>query len=269
MKTSVVSRTVALATALTWSAVASVVVAQSPPPYVTMDQGANWTASARKDFYSRDQGSRLIPVRWIAALKQTSGEPFLANSLSRYGYLANESGPVAGLPVGFTVANAQGGPFLGMTCAACHTRQIEIGGQSYRIDGGPAIVDFGAFLTDLDEAVASVVTNGSAFDAFAASVLGPNPSVGKKSGLKSDVSAWFVRFDTLVKNGMPRAAWGPARVDAVGMIFNRLSGLDIGPAPTHMIAGNIHRAEAPVRYPFLWNAAFQDKTQWPGFADNG
>ncbi|MGB8900889.1 MAG: hypothetical protein WCC90_17330, partial [Methylocella sp.] len=23
------------------------------------------------------------------------------------------------------------------------------------------------------------------------------------------------------------------------------------------------------RYPFLWNAARQDKTQWPGFAKNG
>ena len=24
-----------------------------------------------------------------------------------------------------------------------------------------------------------------------------------------------------------------------------------------------------MRYPFLWNAAIQDHTQWPGFADNG
>ena len=24
-----------------------------------------------------------------------------------------------------------------------------------------------------------------------------------------------------------------------------------------------------MRYPFLWNAAIQDKTQWPGFAENG
>jgi hypothetical protein len=36
-----------------------------------------------------------------------------------------------------------------------------------------------------------------------------------------------------------------------------------------LIPGNIKHADAPVRYPFLWNAAKQDKTQWPGFADNG
>src|SRR5262245_13953120 len=145
MKTSVASRTLALAAALV--SAGSHLLAQSPPPsYVTMDQGASWTPSARRDFYSRDQGSRLIPLRWIAALKQASGQPFLADGLGRYGYLANGNGPVPGLPVGFTVSTATGGPFLGMTCAACHTRQIEVGGSSYRIDGGPAIVDFQGLL---------------------------------------------------------------------------------------------------------------------------
>ena len=36
-----------------------------------------------------------------------------------------------------------------------------------------------------------------------------------------------------------------------------------------MIPENIKTADAPVRYPFLWNAPRQDKTQWPGFAKNG
>ena len=53
------------------------------------------------------------------------------------------------------------------------------------------------------------------------------------------------------------------------MIFNRLTGLDLGPPPSYLIAANIHKAVAPVRYPFLWNAAIQDHTQWPGFAANG
>ena len=53
------------------------------------------------------------------------------------------------------------------------------------------------------------------------------------------------------------------------MIFNRLAGLDIGEPPTYLIPENIVLADAPTRYPFLWNAAIQDKTQWPGFADNG
>jgi hypothetical protein len=59
------------------------------------------------------------------------------------------------------------------------------------------------------------------------------------------------------------------RLDAFGMIFNRLTGLDIGAPPSRIIAANIHLADAPVRYPFIWNAPRQDRTQWPGIADNG
>ena len=53
------------------------------------------------------------------------------------------------------------------------------------------------------------------------------------------------------------------------MIFNRLTGIDLGPPPSYMIDSNVRRATAPVRYPFLWNAPIQDRTQWPGFAQNG
>ena len=50
-----------------------------------VDQGPNWTAVAQKNFYARDQGSRLIPWAWISALKQANGKPFMADSLDRYG----------------------------------------------------------------------------------------------------------------------------------------------------------------------------------------
>jgi len=36
-----------------------------------------------------------------------------------------------------------------------------------------------------------------------------------------------------------------------------------------LIPDNIQQADAPVRYPFLWNAPKQDYTQWPGFSPNG
>ena len=78
-----------------------------------------------------------------------------------------------------------------------------------------------------------------------------------------------MRYHTLITRALPKAPWGPSRLDAVGMIFNRLTGLDLGPPPSYLIAGNIKQADAPARYPFLWNAPKQDKTQWPGFADNG
>jgi hypothetical protein len=62
-----------------------------------------------------------MPLSWLEALKQSDGTPFLADSLSRYGYLRNPANS-NGLPVGFTASGPQGNQFAGMTCAACHTR---------------------------------------------------------------------------------------------------------------------------------------------------
>ncbi len=246
----------------------SKVMATSSAPVPT-DQGADWRPDLRDDFYSRDQGSRIMPYRWMFALKQTNGEPFLADSLSRYGYLPNEASNPPGLPVGFMVASGSGGGTIGMTCSACHTRQIEVSDTAYRIDGGPAIVDFQSFLADLDTAVNTVLANPKVFSDFARAVLGSFLSPDKEAQLRKEVEAWYVPYHTIMERALPKEPWGPARLDAVSMIFNRLVGLDIGPPPNYLIPDNIQRADAPVHYPFLWNAAIQDKTQWPGFADNG
>jgi mono/diheme cytochrome c family protein len=234
-----------------------------------INQGDAWTAQAQSDFYSHDQGSRMMPLAWMRALKQPSGEPFLANNLARYGYLANPASP-AGLPVGFNAAGPVGQQDIGMTCAACHTRQIEVKGVAYRIDGGPALVDFQSFLADLDAALDAVLVDNMAFSNFATAVAGGPVTPDQKALLRQQVSDWYDRYHTLITHSLPGSAgWGVGRADAVQMIFNRLAGLDIGPPPSYVIASNMYLADAPVRYPFLWNVAQEDKTQWMGFAPNG
>lgn len=239
---------------------------------ILMDQGGKWTDKARQKYYTLDQGSQLIPLAWFKALRQSNGEPFMADSLARYGYLPmpdrkdGKGKGVAGLPVGFTT-NKQ---FVGMTCSACHTRQIEVAGQAYRIDGGPAIADFQSFMADLDVSVNQVLTNDAAFEAFASEVLGKTARKSARDKLRADVAAWFKPYHAIVKGSLPvDAPWGPSRLDAVSMIFNRLTGLDIGSSPDYIIESNIKLADAPTRYPFLWNAPIQDRTQWPGFSENG
>jgi hypothetical protein len=236
---------------------------------IFVDQGSNWTPDTRKVFYRQDQGARMIPLAWLQALKQANGQPFLADNLARYGYLPNPDN-TNGLPVGFTTFGPTGAEVAGMNCAACHTRQITAEGKAYRIDGGPAISDFQTYLTDLDKAVGQILASDAAFQPFAATVLhSATPDADAVVDLRQTVEAWFLRYDILIKRALPSQPWGPARLDAVGMIFNRLTGLDLGAPPSFIIADNIQRADAPVRYPFLWNAPRQDKTQWPGFADNG
>jgi hypothetical protein len=238
--------------------------AAGPAPVAT-DQGPNWTPDKRADFYTRYQGSRIIPLRWIDGLKQPNGQPFLADSLARYGYLPNDSNK---LPVGFTAFGNAGEEAIGMTCAACHTRQIEVGGTSYRIDGGPAIVNFQSFVSDLDTAVSTVLNDVTAFADFARAVLGDTAtSPPDQAALRQALSDWYFPYHKLVE-AFPSSPWGLGRIDAVGMIFNRVVGVDIGPPPTHVIETNIEPLKAPVRYPFLWNVGKQDKTQWAGFVDN-
>lgn len=235
---------------------------------VFLHQGSSWSPAARADFYTRDQGSRLIPYAWAKALKAPDGRPFLADGLARYGYLANPANPDR-LPVGFMTGETGGRQYLAMNCSACHTRQIVVGGTEYRVDGGPALVDFHALLTDLDSALGAVLATDAAFAAFAAEVLGPGAPPARVAALKQEVALWHLREHTLVTRALPPQGWGLGRLDAVSMIFNRLVGMDIGPPPSRLIPENIALADAPVRYPFLWNAPKQDRTQWPGFSKNG
>src|SRR3712207_5187087 len=179
-----------------------------------LDQGPNWTPAARTDFYSRDQGARMIPLSWLQALRRPDGQPFLADSLARYGYLPNPANS-NGLPVGFTASGPAGAQIAGMTCSACHTRQITAEGKAYRIDGGPAIVDFQSFLADLDTAVGQVLASDAAFQPFAVAVLGSaTPEPEDISALRQRVDAWYLRYHTLMERALPKdAPWGagPAR----------------------------------------------------------
>jgi mono/diheme cytochrome c family protein len=245
-------------------------VGASEQNVIFVDQGQDWTQQLRAALYVQDQGSQLIPFAWLKALQQADGTAFLDGALTRYGYLLDASS-MNGLPVGFTLADAQQGPTVGMTCAACHTRQIDIDGTAYRIDGGPAFADFQRFVVDLDDSVRRALASEATFKAFAGTVLGADaqkPDAVK--ALRDSVELWSLRFHTLISKSVPLdKPWGPARLDAIAMIYNRLNGLDLGLPPTYMIAENMAMGDAPARYPFLWNAGHQDKTQWGAWAANG
>jgi mono/diheme cytochrome c family protein len=248
--------------------ISGVPAASADPIFV--DQGPRWTSATRADFYTRDEGSRLINFSWLQALNGRDGRPFLADSMSRYGFLPNPDN-TAGLPVGFHTSGPAGFQIVGVTCSACHTRQLEVDGKMYRVDGGPALTDFQAFLGDLDQAVADATADDAAFASFAAAVLKPaTPTSADVAALRKTVDAWFKRFHAFTKGTLPPPpGWGLGRLDAIGIIFNRISGLDVGPPPDLLIPDNMKVGDAPVRYPFLWNAPLQDKTEWAGFVSNG
>ena len=61
----------------------------------------------------------------------------------------------------------------------------------------------------------------------------------------------------------PAMPSGPGRLDAFGGIYNQVVAFAVG-APR-----NAKVADAPVSYPFLWNAPQLDVVQWNGSARNG
>jgi hypothetical protein len=154
-----------------------------------------------------------------------------------------------------------------MTCAACHTGQLEYQKDGVtrvlRLDGAPTHADFQAFLTDLTAAARATLTQDERFTAFAKAVLGSGYSTTKAGPLKTSFKKWVDEFGEFMDKSLPASPWGPGRLDAFGMIFNRVAGLDLG------IKDNIKSADAPVSYPFLWNASRQDHTQWNGGVPNG
>jgi hypothetical protein len=118
--------------------------AGSAPVVSYADQG--WTAADRDIFYTTGQGSLMVAYAWFKALRRLDvDEPFAADQLQRYGYLPNARSTrnPEGLPVGFVIEGNATSGFLGMTCAACHTAQLEYQKDgvvhALRLDGAPAM----------------------------------------------------------------------------------------------------------------------------------
>jgi hypothetical protein len=247
--------------------------AQSAPgdataPAVTYaSQG--WSDADRDIFYTTSQGSHLMPYAWFKALRRLDvDQPFIADALQRYGYLRNDRpNELVGLPVGFVVDGTLQSGQVGLTCAACHTAQLEYqkNGVTHalRLDGAPANADSQQFLTDLKAASRATSAEPERFETFAKAVLGTGYSPIESARLKIDFDAWVKQFGDFMDSSLPESEWGPGRLDAFGMIFNRVAGRDLG------VSGNFASANAPVSYPFLWNAPRQDHTQWNGAVPNG
>lgn len=248
-------------------------IAQAPsttgaPTY--LDQG--WSEAQRQQFYTTTQGSQLIPLAWFLALERPeSDELFVADGLSRFGFLPNAKSSMNpnGFPVGFTEDPSDGG-WAGLTCSACHTGQVEYHGAALRIDGGPSNADVLAFVTELNAALQSTLADSAKFDRFATKVAGSDPR--RQHDLRNQLTRFSAYFSTFLDTSTPDSRWGPARVDAFGMIFNRVSSIDLSDATLwswfQPLEANAQKPNAPVSYPFLWGTSRQDHVQWNAVAKN-
>lgn len=191
---------------------------------IYLDQG--WSANDSLWYYNTTQGSALIPYDFFIALEQAElNEPFRANSLiDKYRYLPQK--PTFfnpdGLPVGFVKESYKGKDYVGFTCAACHTGQVNYKGTALRIDGGPAMADMVGFLTDLEKSMTRTLTDTEKNQRFVSKVLALNNSYSRADAVQSDLKRWTRKVNLYNTINHSTVEYGYARLDAFGRIYNRV-----------------------------------------------
>ncbi|MCH8621017.1 di-heme-cytochrome C peroxidase [Undibacterium sp. TS12] len=184
----------------------------------------NWKPAQSLWFYTTTQGSNLLPYDFFLVLEQ-AGKPELFRSdenINRYRYLPQKktsSNPDA-LPVGFVKDNYLKKDYMGFTCAACHTAQINYKGTGMRIDGGPATADMSGFLQGLTEAMVAVRDKPEVQKRFVRAVMQLG-SYSSEAEVIADIKTYTLRLTSYnIINHSP-VDYGYARLDAFGRIYNR------------------------------------------------
>ena len=214
-------------------AVSNVSLGESYSTPVYVDQG--WEASDSLWFYNTTQGSNLLPYDFFVELEQAnSTDKFIdsahIDSLRYLPQKATKFNPDA-LPVGFVKDTYKDKDYVGMTCAACHTGQVNYQGKAIRIDGGPATADMDKFLLALEEALVATENDPDKKKRFIDNVLLRDTLLrdviagdGYKTAqqIEADLTEWSNRiaiYNTLNHSDL---SYGYARLDAFGRIYNRV-----------------------------------------------
>lgn len=251
--------------------------AQAAGPYLAEPIKQGWNDEQREHYWYTPQGSYIIPYFWFLSLHDAETQKPFTEQLPSLGFISTGKATVRNpdsLPIGMTkefepkahFSLLKGkGPWLGITCAACHTGVVTADGKNHLIDGAPSQIDFEAFSLKLEKAMEKVLASDEAFSSFATRVRArySDPS-------KEDFKTVYERF----RNRNSRSFFphedrslsplnsGPGRTDAFGAINNEVVSTALG------IKANAKLASAPVSYPHIWGAPYLQWVQYNGLTNN-
>lgn len=198
------------------------------PDFPDWQQNQNWQGWSVEQsmwFYNTTQGSNLMDYDLFMEVQQIDSDAlFRADAnVEHYKYIAQtatKSNPEA-LPLGFVKDTYRSKDYIGFTCAACHTAQINYGDVAIRIDGGPAMSDMDRFIVDLQKALENTYTTPTKLSDFAQRVIkrGNYDSEAEVKSALLDATTNLKLYNTINHS---KLEYGHARLDAFGRIYNRV-----------------------------------------------
>jgi hypothetical protein len=241
----------------------------TPPKAAYLNQA--WSEQDRADYYWTSQGSALISYDIYLALQLANSSELFSSAANadRMGLLLDDldsKNNPDNLPIGVTKTIVSLGQFtgvyMGLSCAACHTSQLQYQGKQIRIDGGVGnrftIVPW---LSTLSDSLNATVSDQSRFQALLKTIQKSSAvdEADLRRRLQDDAAFVNNQINNLFRViNQP----GPGRMDALGSIHNTMAW--VGTANLR----NLYSTTAPVKPPFLWNAPQSSWVQWSGVAPN-
>jgi hypothetical protein len=210
--------------------------AQTPSDQSVIYLNQAWSQDDRDWYYHFSQGSVVLSYDIFLNLEVAGGQELFrsdANS-ERYGLITQSPGSPYnpdGLPIGIskTVISApqwpgeETGEFAGLTCAACHEAQLNFKGRHVRIDGGPAnTFDMQAYIQALNAAIRATLTDAAKFDRLATRLGAAGPEARARLRERFERQA-ALTYEYATRSAATFWPWGPARIDALSMINNRVT----------------------------------------------
>jgi hypothetical protein len=283
------SRVVLAASAAALAASACSLPKPAKPPAPLPDAvGQNWSATEKRDWWFGSQGSRLIPAAWLLALEAPDSTVLFMEPehINRFGYIPDPRG--GRFPIGFA-ADVQSDrhldatnldwftgqddvqPWIGLNCAACHTNRITLGdGYDELIDGAPTMADFQGFTDALLLTMQQTRKDDAKWKRFENRVVAPRRAgetddsrVETDKGKLDQAYGKLLQYlENIHEYNVTDGDYGYGRLDAVGHILNKVAFLNGADAQFR------DEPDAPVSYPFIWNANQHDFVQWNGLVPN-
>jgi cytochrome c5 len=201
---------------------------------VQLNQG--WSKDETQFYHHATEGANLAPLDFFLNLPDPAkpGSRFIAKLTKEYGFIPSEesSANPHGLPVGLAVddrpAKYKDRVYVGITCAACHTRQLTYSRREPKgkktswvlpVHGGPAMLDFPRFKRDLYDAFLRVLEDDRLARQFAKDLLGRTPTSEDIAGLRNEIRQFtqpvLVTRALIQEANVPEADFGPGNLNAL------------------------------------------------------